>query len=75
MKNIISLLALLLPGCNMHNYASIVQCKTNAERDAALIFVSALPAAAAMPATIAVGVGAAAGGTYYAMHTASCKKY
>ena len=75
MKNIIGLLALSLTGCNMHNYASIVQCKTNAERDAALIFASTLPAAAAIPATVAVGVGAVAGGTYYAMHTASCKRY
>ena len=59
----------------MHNYASISQCKTNAERDAALIFASALPAATAIPAAVAVGVGAAAGSTYYAMHTASCKRY
>lgn len=72
MKNIISLLALSLTGCNMHNYASVVQCNTNAERDAALLFAAAMPMAVAAPVTVAVGLGTVVGGGYYAAHNASC---
>ena len=73
MKIKIGLLSLLLSGCNMHNYASIVQCKTNAERDSALLVgMAAVPLAVVASGPIALGVGATVGGGYYAAHNASC---
>ena len=73
MKIKIGLLSLLLSGCSMHNYATLTQCKKNAELDGALLVgMAAAPLAVVASVPIALGVGATIGGGYYAAHNASC---